>query len=424
MKLCVIGAGAGGLCAAKNGIEFGYEVTVFEQTSAVGGTWVYTDEVGKDKNGLDVHSSMYQGLYTNLPKEVMGYPSIPFPELEDSYIPAAEVLKYYESYADKFDLKKLIKFEHHVVRVRPLLDETWEVIVQDMKAKKFETFIFEAVLVCNGHYSTPNIPANKGQNEFKGKQIHSHEYRTNEAFRGEKVLVVGSGPSGTDCVIEISKTAASVTWSHHLEKLPVTHFGDNVNQKPDIKEISKAGVLFVDESFSEYTAIVYCTGYKYTFPFLSVDCGISTYGNHARPLFKHCLNINKPTMGIIGLPNFICPNQMMDLQVRFCLTFMTGRKDLPTREEMLKDTEKDEEMRRENGLDIATKRHYLGPKLQCGYYEDLAKTAEIEPIKPVITKMFNKGLCNLLHDSGNFRNEVFKVIDDENFIIIEKKTKT
>lgn len=72
MKLCVIGAGAAGICAAKNGIEFGCTVTVFEQSENVGGTWVYTDEVATDKNGLDVHSSMYQGLYTNLPKEVMG----------------------------------------------------------------------------------------------------------------------------------------------------------------------------------------------------------------------------------------------------------------------------------------------------------------------------------------------------------------
>lgn len=72
MKLCVIGAGAAGICAAKNGLDFGCDVTVFEQTESVGGTWVYTDEVAKDKNGLDVHSSMYQGLYTNLPKEVMG----------------------------------------------------------------------------------------------------------------------------------------------------------------------------------------------------------------------------------------------------------------------------------------------------------------------------------------------------------------
>lgn len=72
MKLCVIGAGAAGICAAKNGLEFSCDVTVFEQTDNIGGTWVYTDDVVKDKNGLDVHSSMYQGLYTNLPKEIMG----------------------------------------------------------------------------------------------------------------------------------------------------------------------------------------------------------------------------------------------------------------------------------------------------------------------------------------------------------------
>jgi dimethylaniline monooxygenase (N-oxide forming) len=193
MKVCVIGAGAGGLCAAKNGIEFGYEVTVFEQTSAVGGTWVYTDEVGKDKNGLDVHSSMYQGLYTNLPKEVMGYPDFEIPKQKKSYISSQDILDFLNLYADKFDLKKLIKFEHHVVRVRPLLDETWEVIVQDMKAKKFETFIFDAVLVCNGHYNSPTFPKYQGQKDFQGKQIHSHDYRTNEAFKDENVLVIGAG---------------------------------------------------------------------------------------------------------------------------------------------------------------------------------------------------------------------------------------
>lgn len=72
MKLCIIGAGAAGLCAARWSIEFGCEVTVFEQTNEIGGTWVYNEEVGRDKNGLDVHSSMYKGLHTNLPKEIMG----------------------------------------------------------------------------------------------------------------------------------------------------------------------------------------------------------------------------------------------------------------------------------------------------------------------------------------------------------------
>lgn len=123
MKLCVIGAGAAGLCSAKHGIDFGCEVTVFERSSEVGGTWVYTDFVGMDESGLEIHSSMHKGLFTNLPKEIMGYPSVPFPERSRSYICAEEVLKYYRLYAREFNLRQYIKFEYNIVKVRPLLDD-------------------------------------------------------------------------------------------------------------------------------------------------------------------------------------------------------------------------------------------------------------------------------------------------------------
>lgn len=62
MNIAVIGAGAAGLNAAKHSIANNYKCTVFEQTGEIGGTWVYTDEVGTDKFGIPVHTSMYQGL--------------------------------------------------------------------------------------------------------------------------------------------------------------------------------------------------------------------------------------------------------------------------------------------------------------------------------------------------------------------------
>ena len=60
--VAVIGAGTAGLCAAKHAIQNGFDVTVFERANQVGGTWVYTDNIGMDKFGLQVHTSMYQGL--------------------------------------------------------------------------------------------------------------------------------------------------------------------------------------------------------------------------------------------------------------------------------------------------------------------------------------------------------------------------
>lgn len=63
-SVAVIGCGAAGLAALRHFSDMGSQFTCvsYEQTDSVGGTWVYTDNVGKDKYGLPVHSSMYKSL--------------------------------------------------------------------------------------------------------------------------------------------------------------------------------------------------------------------------------------------------------------------------------------------------------------------------------------------------------------------------
>lgn len=91
------------------------------------------------------------------------------------------------------------------------------------------------------------------------------------------------------------------------------------------------------------------TGYKYTFPFLSIDCGISVDDNYVQPLYKHCININRPTMALIGLPFYVCASQMFDLQVRFVMKFFSGKKPMPSKKEMLRDTEIEMQKRWDKG---------------------------------------------------------------------------
>ena len=64
IRVAVIGGGAAGLCAARYLLAKPdvFEAVLYEQSDQVGGTWVYTDNVGKDKYGLPVHSSMYSNL--------------------------------------------------------------------------------------------------------------------------------------------------------------------------------------------------------------------------------------------------------------------------------------------------------------------------------------------------------------------------
>ena len=61
ISVAVIGAGAAGLCVARHLMKHS-RICVFEQASVVGGTWVYTDQTGRDDAGCPIHSSMYANL--------------------------------------------------------------------------------------------------------------------------------------------------------------------------------------------------------------------------------------------------------------------------------------------------------------------------------------------------------------------------
>lgn len=416
MKIGIIGAGPAGLCAIKHAVSFGCDVIAFEQSDKIGGTWNYTDNVEMDKYGLEEHSSMYQGLFTNIPKEIMSYPDLPNRSHERSYVTSDEILNYLHSYADTFDLCKHIKLQHHVMRVRPLMDDKWEFIVKNLLADKCETFVFDAVLVCNG-FSVPFMKKIPGQEAFKGKQLHSHLYRSARNYENESVLVIGGGPSGIDLTSGIGKFASRVWWSNHMEesfgkkatiKLPAT-----VAEKPDIVKFTETGAVFVDGSFEEFSTVIYATGYDYQFPFLSIDCGLHCREKFVQPLYKHCININRPSLAIIGIPYFAVAMPLFDLQARFCLTFMTNKKQLPLREEMLEDTERD--MTERWTRLKRHKAHFLGMDKHAEYYEDLAKTAGIEGIKPVVAKIFNKSFGNFFDNFNTFRSFNFKIIDDETF---------
>lgn len=188
-SLAVIGAGTAGLCSAKHALAAGMQVTVFEQADQVGGTWVYTDQVAKDDQGVAILTSMYQGLHTNLPKEIMGYPDFPIPEQDKSYIPSGDMLAFLKLYAKEFHVNEVIKFRHEVIRVRPI-DEQWEIIVRDWTSDgAVDTHRFDGIIICNGHYNTPSQPKMKGCDTFEGSQIHSHDYRSSAPYKGVYMIL-------------------------------------------------------------------------------------------------------------------------------------------------------------------------------------------------------------------------------------------
>lgn len=69
--------------------------------------------------------------------------------------------------------------------------------------------VFDAVMVCNGHYARPRNPEVPADG-FEGQLMHAHNYRNPATFAGLRVMVVGAANSGTDLALEIGSVAREV----------------------------------------------------------------------------------------------------------------------------------------------------------------------------------------------------------------------
>lgn len=179
-KVAVIGCGASGLVAARELLREGHQVSVFEQGNSVGGVWVYDPEIETDLLGLNVdrkrvHSSMYASLRTNLPREIMSFTDFPFLPTEKEgcqrdtrrFPGHPEVASYLQDFAEHYGLMDYIHFSAVVeyAGVREIVEKkevSWKVRTRRLgetttTTKSLKEEDFDAVVVCNGHYSEPYV---------------------------------------------------------------------------------------------------------------------------------------------------------------------------------------------------------------------------------------------------------------------------
>lgn len=62
--------------------------------------------------------------------------------------------------------------------------------------------------------------------------------------------------------------------------------------------------------------------------------------------------------------------------------------------------------------------HMMGPA-QGDYYKDLAETAGVVPLPPVLTKLHNESSMRFLDDLVHYRSDRYKIVDSENFIQLD-----
>ncbi|XP_031628156.1 dimethylaniline monooxygenase [N-oxide-forming] 3-like isoform X2 [Contarinia nasturtii] len=417
-KIGIIGAGPSGLVSAKHAIDQQHEVVIWEQGEALGGIWYYTEKTGKN-----IYTPMYKELRTNVPYQLVEFPGWPYPNNTQSFPSQNEVWNYIDSYAKHFGIDKFINLQHRVNHVHPIEEGKWSIEVEDVKKKKTKTDVFDAVFVCSGVFSMSIFPENiKDMDKFKGKTIHSRDYRKAETFRKKNVLVIGAGPSGRDIAIHVAKRANRVTLSRHVRKDETAEdlqrlqrgYGPKITLKGEVKRLTKKAAEFEDGTQQTFDTIIYATGFAYSYPFLGEDTKIQVDDNYVSPLYKQIINIEHPTMAFIGVVTVTATMPMSDLQARFALKFITGAKKLPSRDAMMEDMNTRSETLWSNGV-AKSKTHVIG-YAHGDYADELATTAGIQNIPRVISDMVNDVFTTIrVTDPFGFRSLIYTIESDTEF---------
>jgi dimethylaniline monooxygenase (N-oxide forming) len=325
-RVAVIGAGPGGLVAARWLLRQGFEPTIFEQGPMLGGQWA----------ALDGRSGVWPNMYANSSRTVTAFSDLEH-ATDHVYLSNREVLDYLHRYAETSGLTSRIRLGTRVDLIRR--DAAGWIVVHAGTDERFER-----VVLASGRFHAPAIPAVPGLETFSGSAgaISTYRYRDGLAYRGKRVLVAGCAISALEIASEVAELgaarvvvtqrrqryvapkftagvpsdhrlytrygalatetlpaaevdrmmreivvgaagspeqygapppdpslfAAGVTLSQHY--LPLVAEG-RITVRPWMKSIAGATVTFADEHAEEFDGIVFGTGYELRLPFLSED---------------------------------------------------------------------------------------------------------------------------------------------------------
>jgi len=375
-RFAVIGAGAGGLCAAKTLVASGFDATIFEAGSQIGGLWVFQND-----NGL---SSAYRSLRINSEARVSSYGDFPFPADAPLYPDHAEMKRYFEDYAAQFDLVRRIRFNSRVAAV----ERRGAGLM--VRLENGAEDVFDGVVAASGHQSSPRHPPEV--KTYTGEYLHAHDYRVPEPFARKRVLVIGPGNSGVDIAADLctvteqtalcarspvlimprmmfgvpnSRTLARIEkpwvpwpvriwarafltrifhgpmeqWGFRTPKTrthPISHptlmahiAWKRVVVRPGIASVSGDEVRFVDGVSERFDSVIAATGYVTEYPYLPPR---SLPLSGTRPeLYNRVVHPTAPGLFFIGLFDVSGGSniRMMDDQAEYIAAVASGAVKLP-----------------------------------------------------------------------------------------------
>jgi dimethylaniline monooxygenase (N-oxide forming) len=407
-RVCLIGAGSSGITAAKALHERGIDFDCFEKSDRVGGNWVF-----ENSNGM---SAAYRDLFINTSRPKMEYSDYPMPDSYPDFPHHSQIAAYFDDYVDQFGFRERITFKTGVEHVTREQDGSWTVELDSGESRSYGALLVANGHHWLPRWPEPAFP---GADSFAGTQMHAHSYIDNSIFAGKRVVVLGMGNSAMDIAVESSYVAERTYLSarrgvwiipkyvfgkpldqfrndprvpfkirqriiqqmvrsyagpperYGLPK-PTHRFGEahptvsgrildriqhgTITPKPNIDSLDGSKVHFADGTTVEADVVVYCTGYKISFPFFD-EGFISAPDNHIE-LFRRVFHPDIPGVFFIGLLQplgAIMP--LAEAQGEWVGDYLLGDYALPPEQDIRADIAADQAAMRARY--VASKRHTI-----------------------------------------------------------------
>ncbi len=189
----VVGAGFGGMGAGIELDRLGLrDFVILERESDLGGTW---------------HVNRYPGLAVDIASVTYSYSFEPNPHWSRLFAPGAELKRYAEHVADKYNLRRRMRFDTVVDGARWDAEHNqWVVTIQGG-----EVLTARYLATATGFLSQPYTPPFPGIDTFAGKIIHTIAWDDDYDLTGRRAAVIGTGATAVQLVPEVARKAAELT---------------------------------------------------------------------------------------------------------------------------------------------------------------------------------------------------------------------
>jgi flavin-binding monooxygenase-like protein len=427
---CVIGAGSSGIAAAKGLHERGIPFDCFEKSDRVGGNWVFGNT-----NGM---SSAYRSLHINTSRERMEYSDYPMPVSYPDFPHHTHIAKYFDDYVDHFGFRDRITFGTGVEHAARGDDGVWTVALENGESRRYDAVLVANGHHWDPRWPEPAFPGEFDgfqmhshhyveNTDFRDKNVlvvgignSAMDIAVEASFVARKTFISSRrgayilpkylfgrpldqiGVNALTPILPFSFRRAILMTMYRIGVGKVQDYGlpepdhkigeahptisaDFLNRiahgemtwKPNVAALEGADVRFEDGSAEPIDVIVWCTGYKITFPFFDEDF-ISAPENDL-PLYKRVFKPGIDNLAFIALLQPLGATMpLAEAQGRWIASYLRGEYHLPPSSQMEAEIESDREKMFKRY--VASKRHTMQVDFD-NYLHDLRKELKIGAVR-------------------------------------------